>query len=283
MRRSSISSRPKTSPLLSAAPAPVLLRTPSTLPTPPAQAVGVIVTLIATVTVTVVVAVILMVVVAARSLMLVHGWMAAQYVVRAGYAGRFPSLAPFGPRCGSRKIRRSWSRRVMLSRRYERMKRRKRLRLAKLTRELQAPASALLPLLPHHHPRPRAVARPQSDSHRSRIHHLQPLCVLLSDVTEGAGGKRRVCSFDLLFDGAFSFRFILSLHFVCCVSLHPFEGVAGGCWAAVLFVLFRLVSEPFSPVQYSISIPERHQLHHDTFTFTFPPIIEIDARTHNTI
>jgi len=140
---------------------------------------------IATATVAVAMAVILVVVVvAARSQMLAHGWMAAPYVVRGGYVGRFPSLASLGPQCRSRKSRRGRNRSVTLSRRYERMKRRKRQMLTKSSPQLQALALAL-------RPQPRAAARPESDSHHSRTHPLQPLCASLSEeVTPGAGGQK---------------------------------------------------------------------------------------------
>jgi hypothetical protein len=148
----------------------------------------VIVTLIATVTVVVVVVavavVVVVVVVDALSLMLDHGWMAVPNVARAGWLGKYPSLAFHGLRCRSRKSRRSWSRRAMLSRRHEMMKPLTRLTLVQLMLLSQVPAQAWQHRL-HHHPQPRAAARPSLGCLRSRIHPHQPLYALLSEGTQG--------------------------------------------------------------------------------------------------
>ena len=238
MQRSLISSRPKTSPSPSAAlaPAAVLLRTPQTPQTPPPQTAEVIVTLIATVTV-VVVAVAVVVVVDARSLMLDHGWMAVLNVARDGCAGKHPTLAFHGLRCRSKKSRRSWSRSVMLSRRHEMMNTWKRPTLVQLMLLSQMPAQAWQHRL-HHHPQPRAAARPSSCSHHSRIHPHQPLYGLLSERTQGVErrwGTTRAFfrSFYSIVPFHFHLPFILSffsffIFGLLCVLyyLRPF---AGGC------------------------------------------------------
>jgi hypothetical protein len=236
MRRSSILSRPKISPSPSAAPAPVAVPlrrpqtpptppNPSTLPTPAPQAAEAIATLIATVTVVVVaVTVVVVVVVGARSLMLAHGWMAVPNVARAGCVGKYPNLAFHGLRCRSRRSRLSWIRSITMSRRHEMMKtwKRLRLRLVQLMPLSQTPAQAWQQRL-HHHPQPRAAAHPSSDFHHSRIHPHQPLCALLSNGTQGLERRweRRVYSFDLLFDGAFSFSFFSFSFSLCFVYWLP--------------------------------------------------------------
>jgi hypothetical protein len=137
----------------------------------------------------VVVVVVVVVVVDARSLMLAHGWMVVPNVARAGCVGKYSSLVFHGLRCRSRRSRRSWSRRVVLSKRHEEMMKtwKKRLRLVQLMLLSQAPAQAWQQRL-HHHPQPRAAARPSSGFHRSHTHPQQALCALLS---EGAQGVER--------------------------------------------------------------------------------------------
>ncbi|KAI0277291.1 CRAL-TRIO domain-containing protein [Russula aff. rugulosa BPL654] len=87
--------------------------------------------------------------------------------------GEVPNPGVPWPPLQKKKSRRSWSSRVMLSRRHEMMNTWKRPTLVQLMLLSQVPAQAWQHRL-HHHPQPRAAARPSSCSHRSRIHPHQP-------------------------------------------------------------------------------------------------------------